>query len=184
MALRVGIIGCGVIGHAHLEHFTKDERVRLEAVADLIEERVAGAASEFAPARTYRHGAELIDDTSVEAVVLATPADSRYDLAPQALRAGKHLLIEKPVARNLDEVDEYIKLAQPDRVVAVASARFRFTATYAALRDALGTPGFGPIRQIIHEGLRPIPEPPTDPPPPWRVSHVKNGGGIMSNWGC
>ncbi|MFP4378029.1 MAG: Gfo/Idh/MocA family protein [Spirochaetales bacterium] len=184
MALSVGIVGCGVIGRAHLEHFTSYNRVKLVAVADLINERAAAAAAEFSPEKTFAEGRDLIHDSSVEAVVLAAPAEQRYDLAREALRAGKHVLIEKPVARSTAEVDEYLALASPDQIVAVASSRFRFTFTYNALRDALHEGTVAPVRQIIHEGLKPIPEPPTDPPPSWRLSHTQNGGGIMSNWGC
>lgn len=173
-----------MIGRAHLEHFTGYQRVRLTAIADLIDERVRRAAGDFSPATTYTEGRDLIHDKEVEAVVLAAPAEQRYDLAREALKAGKHLLIEKPVARNTAEVDEYLALAGPGQIVAVASSRFRFTFTYNALRDALLKAGLSPIRQIIHEGLKPIPEPPSDPPPSWRLSHVQNGGGIMSNWGC
>lgn len=184
MKLSVGVVGCGVIGRAHLEHFSKCSRVRLLAVADLIEERAQSAAEQFAPDKIYREGRNLIEDREVEAIVLAAPAEQRYDLARAAIAAGKHVLIEKPVARNTAEVDEYIELAKPGQIVAVASSRFRFTRNYFALRKAIADSGVAPVRQIIHEGLRPIPEPPSTPPPSWRLSHVQNGGGVMSNWGC
>jgi predicted dehydrogenase len=184
MSVKVGIIGCGVIGLEHLTHFTQYPPVELIAIADQVADRRATVAEDFAPRRIYETGKDLIEDSDVEAVVLAVPAEPRLDLAKQAIAAGKHVLLEKPVARNTAEVDEYLKLVQPGQIVAVASSRFRFTYTAAALRDALQTPGLLPIRQIIHTGTKPIPEPPSTPPPPWRLSHRQNGGGIMSNWGC
>lgn len=184
MAVRAGIVGCGVIGRAHLQELTGYEPVILEAIADPVPDRRAEVAEEFSPGTSYERGEELIEDADVDAVVLALPAEPRFGLAKQAIEAGKHVLIEKPVARSLGEVDAYLKLARPGQVVAVCSSRFRFTLAAAALRDALATPGVRPVQQIIHSGLKPIPEPPTAPPPPWRLSHALNGGGIMSNWGC
>jgi predicted dehydrogenase len=184
MAVRVGIVGCGVIGLAHLQEFSSYEPVVLQAIADLIADRRATATEDFSPRKSYEQGKDLIADPDVEAVVLAAPAEPRFELAKAAIRAGKHVLIEKPVARNRAEVDAYSKLARPGQVVAVCSSRFRFTHTAVALRKALATPGLKPVQQILHSGLKPLPEPPTSPPPAWRLSHTLNGGGIMSNWGC
>ena len=183
-AVGIGVVGCGVIGPAHLRQLVGYAPARLRAVADLLDDRLAAAATAFAPERTYRSGAELIDDPEVDAVILALPAEPRYELALRALRAGKHLLLEKPVARSVEEVDAYRALARPGQLVAAASSRFRFTRSYPALRRALDAPGLRPIRQIVHEGTRPSPERPASPPPAWRLSNRQNGGGIMSNWGC
>lgn len=184
MAVRIGIIGCGVIGLAHLKELAEYDSAVLEAIADPIADRRATVTEDFAPRKSYERGEALIEDADVDAVILAVPAEPRFELAKHAINAGKHVLIEKPVARNAAEVDAYIELAKPGQVIGVCSSRFRFTFTAAALQDALATPGVQPVQQIIHSGLKPIPEPPSDPPPAWRLSHKLNGGGIMSNWGC
>jgi len=184
MALSLGVVGCGVIGPKHLDHLAGYAPVRLRALADLRGDRLRDAAAKYSPDLTYSSGAALIDDPEVEAVILALPAEPRHELALAALRAGKHVLLEKPVARSVEEVDAYLELVRPGQVVACASARFRFLPSYAALRDALDSPGLRPIRQIVHEGTRPNPARPATPPPDWRLSFRLNGGGIMSNWGC
>lgn len=182
--IACGVIGCGVIGRRHLAQIADSGRARLVAVADLSEELRDRATNEFGADRAYEDGEELIADLGVEAVVLALPAEPRYELARSALRAGKHVLLEKPAARSVAEVDEYLSLAHPGQVVAVASSRFRFLSSHAELQRALDAGGIRPIRQIVHEGLRVNPPRPEVVPPSWRLSTVQNGGGIMSNWGC
>lgn len=184
MTLSLGVVGCGVIGRKHLDHLAGYDPVRLRAVADLSVELRSEAAAAYSPETSYASGEALIDDPEVEAVVLALPAEPRYELTVRALRAGKHVFLEKPVARSVGEVDSYLELARPDQIVGCASARFRFLPSYAALRRAIDESGLRPIRQIIHEGTKPNPALPATPPPAWRLSVRQNGGGIMSNWGC
>src|SRR3712207_1875484 len=105
--LRFGVIGCGVIGtSAHLPDATRSPLLDVVAVADLIEERASGAAERFGVRTAYRSGDELLDDERVEAVALAMPAQDRFPLALRALAKGKHVLLEKPVARSIAEVEQ------------------------------------------------------------------------------
>lgn len=75
------VIGCGVIGRRHLAQIADSGRARLVAVADLSEELPDRATNEFGANRAYEDGEELIANPGVEAVVLALPAEPRYELA-------------------------------------------------------------------------------------------------------
>jgi predicted dehydrogenase len=183
MSVGIGIAGCGVIGQMHLKYLDGYPGGHLAAIADVRSEVLTETAQKYEPRMRYSDARDLLADPAVDGVVLALPADIRYELALEVLDAGKHLLLEKPVARNLAEVDAYLSRAKPGQIVAAASSRFRFTPSFAAVRAALDD-GFGPVRQIFHEGIKQNPERPEFPPPPWRLSREQNGGGIMSNWGC
>jgi predicted dehydrogenase len=132
--------------------------------------------------RWFGGGDELIACDDVEAVVLALPNDVRTPLAKKALAAGKHVLIEKPVAMNAQDVRQMIAM-QGDRVAACCSSRFRMLPSAAAITDCVAQGALGPIRAVRTRAITAAREAPTSPPPVWRQSKSLNGGGILVNWG-
>lgn len=179
--VNLGVIGCGAIGPQHMQSAVDLDNVRLYAVADIDEERAKAAAEKFGAARTYTDPLALLDDPEIEGVVLALPAGFRGDLAIEALKRGKHIMLEKPSARNVEEYDK-ITEAAGDRLIACASARYAFMPHSAPTRDFIASGALGEIRSIHFRNLLPPGPPPTSPPPAWRVSRSLNGGGILVNW--
>ena len=181
--VRLGLIGCGVIGTHHLGAIAAAPFIKLIAVADLIEERVNRAADQYHTPKRYREGLDLLDDPEIEAVVLALPAVGRTALGLRAFARGKHLLTEKPVAMNAGVVRRLLR-AQGDRVGACCSSRYRFTASAAATTAFLATGRLGRLRVVRCLAIHPAGKPPTGPLPEWRLKRELNGGGIAMNWGC
>ena len=181
--VKLGIIGCGVIGNHHLPAAKADPGIEILAVADLLPDRVGEAVSKYGVPRSYSEGSDLIADADVEAVVLALPAKGRAILGPMALEAGKHLLLEKPVARSAAEVEGLLAM-QGDRVAACASSRYRFLESAEKAEEIVASGVLGNLRLIRARGIRPAPPKPDTMPPNWRLSYDLNGGGILSNWGC
>ena len=181
--LQLGIIGCGTIGVAHAEAAAASDQIELVAVADVqraLAEKIAAARS---VETVYNSGAELLTDTRVEAVVLALPASFRIELGLQALRAGKHLLTEKPVARSAAEVRQLISV-QGDRVAACCSSRFHFLDSSRVVTDWIAQGNLGALRVLRCRVIHPATPAPESHPPAWRLSRELNGGGILVNWGC
>jgi len=181
--VRVGVIGCGVIGPSHMRPAMESPLTDLVAVADLVPERAARAAEQFGARKTYAQGSELIADPEIEAVVLAFPAKRRAELALQAFSLDKHVLTEKPVACSAEEVHKMIA-GQGDLVAACCSCRFRFTASARAAADFIATGALGKLRTVYCRELRPAGPQPEKIPPDWRLTKSLNGGGILMNWGC
>jgi len=182
MPVRLGVIGCGFIGPQHMESIAELGHTRLEAVADLDEERARSAAEKFGAARHYTDPQDLINDPEIDAVVLALAAGFRPELARAALSAGKHIMLEKPVARNVAEFDEIAAAATDGQLIAGASARYALAPHAATLRDYITSGAIGQIRSVHFRNLVPPGPEPTAPPPAWRVSFPQNGGGILVNW--
>ena len=182
--LRLGVIGCGVIGpSAHLKGAQKTNEVEVVAVADLIKERADKAAKDFGIAKAYYSGAELLKDESIEAVSLALPVGDRTPLAYQALRKGKHVLLEKPVAASVREVKKMMQL-RGDLKVGVCSPRRSLKKMSRIARKCVNSGALGDLRVIRARALLALPEKPAAVPPPWRESMAQNGGGILVNWSC
>jgi predicted dehydrogenase len=182
-ALKLGVIGCGVMGTRHLQSAVALDGVEPFAAADLIAERVEEAQRQFGVARTYPSGAALVADPDVEAVVLAFPTAGRPKLALAALRAGKHVLTEKPVAMNAAQVRRMIA-ARGRLVAAVLSCRQRFMPHAVAAADFIASGTLGSLRLLRMRSIDPAGPRPETLRPSWRLRTAENGGGILMNWGC
>lgn len=181
--VRLGIIGCGVIGTAHLQATRDCDFIEVVAVADLIAERRECAAAACGTATAFASGAALLESPQVEAVVLAVPAGDRIDLPLQAMARGKHVLIEKPVALNAAMLEKY-QQAQGALVAGCCSSRFQTLPSTQAAADVIASGVLGPLRNIHCRVLVPSKVDPAATPIPWRLNKERNAGGILCNWGC
>ena len=181
--VRLGIIGCGVIGNAHLKSAAETPEIETVAVADLREETAKAAAEKFGVKKVYPSGDTLLEDREIEAVILAMPAFARMPLALRAFAKGKHVLTEKPVAMNADEVKTMIK-ARGNRIAGCCSPRFRFTRNAEVATKFVASGALGDLRMVRCRAVLAAGKPPKNPPPPWRLKKAMNGGGILLNWGC
>lgn len=109
--MRVGIVGCGEIAKAHVEGLQRLD-VELVGVCDTDEQHSARLAAEFGVRRRYRQAAELLDRQQPEVVHILTPPQTHANLAVQAMEAGCHVLVEKPMALDLREADEMVEASR------------------------------------------------------------------------
>jgi predicted dehydrogenase len=182
-ALRLGVIGCGVIGQQHLQTAAESPLIDLVAVADLRAEAARSAGARFGAGAVYFDAGDLLADERVEAVVLAMPAVERTPLALRAFAAGRHVLIEKPVALTAGHVRELIA-ARGALTAGCCSARFRFLESARVAEAHIAGGALGALRVVRARAVIGAGAPPKAPPPAWRVSTALNGGGILMNWGC
>jgi len=181
--VALGVIGCGVIGKVHLQSASQTPAARTVAVADLRVEAAKEAAERFGVKTVYASGEELLEDNQVEAVILAMPTGARRGLAVKALKKGKHVLVEKPIAMNSREVRQMIA-ARGKLVAGCCSSRNRFLPSGEALAKAIASGVLGDIRVVRARSIGPAGEKPETPRPAWRLIRALNGGGILVNWGC
>jgi predicted dehydrogenase len=113
--LRVGQIGLGAWGQNLVRNL--DDLAELAWISDSADERRELFARRFPQARSATSYEQMLDDDSLDAVVVATPVPSHYSLARQALEAGKHVFVEKPPAMRGEEMEELVALAEKRRLV-------------------------------------------------------------------
>ena len=105
--LRIGVLGCGPIAQAaHFEACTKARNADLYAICDVAEDLRARMAATHAPAKSYADYQAMLDDPDLEAVIIATSDAFHVGASVMALRAGKHVLCEKPVGVAVEELAE------------------------------------------------------------------------------
>ncbi len=110
----MGVIGCGFFGGLHAQKHAENPNANLVGVFDSVPES-ASALAEKLGVQAYESVDALLAD--IDAVSITAPAAFHYELAAQALHAGKHALVEKPIALDLAHADELIGLAQEKDVV-------------------------------------------------------------------
>jgi len=109
--MRVGIVGLGYWGPNLLRVLSEREDVDVTWLCDLDEERMRRVARRHPAARTTARVADLRCDDDLDAIVIATPVFTHYELARSSLLAGKHTLVEKPLALSANEAEDLIDLA-------------------------------------------------------------------------
>jgi predicted dehydrogenase len=107
--MKVGIIGCGVIGQKRARTLTG---AQLVGAADVVLERAQNLVHGHTDARAYADWRELVDRADVEAVIVATTNHLLAEITLRAVEAGKHVLVEKPAARNTTELAPVIAAAR------------------------------------------------------------------------
>jgi predicted dehydrogenase len=134
--LRIAIAGVGHFGRYHALKVAASERAALAGVFDPDAERAKTVGREFdAPALDLD---ALL--AASDALVIAAPAEAHHALAAAALRAGKHVLVEKPIAATLAQADELVALSAERGLVLQVGHLERFSAAFAAMEGRLGAP--------------------------------------------
>ena len=153
--LGIGIVGCGNRSRAHQSGLKPLTEAKIVAVSDIRPEKMTEFNSGLpAPATTYIDYRELIRDMNVGIVVIATPGYLHKEMALEALRAGKDLMLEKPIATNYADAIEIIREAKRlKRIVAVGMQR-RYSQLDTAVREAIESGTIGQIRHINFTELR------------------------------
>jgi predicted dehydrogenase len=148
--LRVGVAGAGHFGRYHALKAAASDRVRLVGVYDPDTERAKTVGWEAgAPDMAL---APLL--AGIDALIIAAPAEAHHALAVAALRAGKHVLVEKPIAATLAQADELAALAAERKLVLQVGHLERFSAAYQALEGRTGPPLYIEATRIAPFKLR------------------------------
>jgi predicted dehydrogenase len=118
--LRVGVIGAG-IGALHLAAYNQLPQVEVVALAGLDDDRVRRVAAEYSVPQTYREYEHMLAAPGIDAVSVCLPNALHAPVSIAALQAGKHVLVEKPLARNVEEAQTMIAAAEAaDRILMVS----------------------------------------------------------------
>lgn len=109
--LKIGVIGCGSISkHRHIPEYMANEHAEIVAVCDIVKDRAEEMADQIG-AKAYTDYKELLKDESIEAVSVCTPNALHAPISIDALKAGKHVLCEKPMATSTEEAQAMIDAA-------------------------------------------------------------------------
>lgn len=171
--LKVGVIGLGRLGYHHAMNVTKTMGAHLEAVSDPIQSALDRAVNDF-DTKGYLNYKDLIDDPNVDAVVVATPTQTHYEVLMEVIAAGKPIFCEKPLTFTVEEAEAIMNEVNRKGVYLQVGFMRRFDPGHTAAREMIASGACGkPI--YIHDCQRD----PNGPPP----AYVPQSGGLFVDMG-
>lgn len=167
--IGIGLIGAGRIGEIHAKNLSNSKRATLIAISDINKERSNFLCKEYGIKKMVNSPEELIGLPEIEAVLICSSTDTHIKYIIDAAVAGKHIFCEKPLALDLKEIDEALKVVQATGVNLQVGFNRRFD------------PEFSSAKKIIHESLGEILQikiTSRDPGPP-PAEYIKISGGLF-----
>ena len=151
--IRIAQIGVGYWGPNLLRNLASSPRCSLTHVVEKSADRRAFVSASYPTVTTVEDAGEVFASAEIDAVVISTPAQTHHALAVAALAAGKHVLIEKPMATSTAEVDEIAQLAKETGRVAMVGHTFLYNPAVRYLKALIDAGELGEIRYIYSQRL-------------------------------
>ena len=186
--IGLGIIGLGYVGTIHLQHNRHLGNARYVAASD-VSKRALRKAKESGVKKTYLSYQELLRDPEVEGVVIALPTHLHLQCAKEAAEAHKHIFLEKPIAKNVDEAKEIISVSRRNSVKLMIGYPMRFRTDFRRLKYEIESGALGDVEiaqatyisngPFFHraESHSPVPV------PEWWFNKELTGGGALMDIG-
>jgi predicted dehydrogenase len=143
--LKVGLVGLGYWGPNLLRGLMEQPGVDVSYICDIDEDRLAVVGRRCPAARPTRCHTDLLEDPDVDAVVIATPVFTHFELATSALQAGKHTFVEKPLAPTAAQAGELIELADDRDLRLMCGHTFLYSPAVGAIKDLIDLNELGEI---------------------------------------
>ncbi len=175
MKLQLGILGYGGMGNWHAKNAPQIDGVELIAIHDIDNQRIEEARENGIKA--YSNLDEFLNDKEINFVLVATSNDSHKELSIKAMRAGKHVMCEKPVTLSVNELDEIIEVANETGMIFTVHQNRRWDTDYRVMRELVEQKLVGNVYSIesrVHGNNGKIYG--------WRTK-PEAGGGMVYDWG-
>ncbi|MCD1257488.1 Gfo/Idh/MocA family oxidoreductase [Paenibacillus athensensis] len=143
--IRIGIIGAGNIGNVHMEVLKQVKEAEVTAVTDVYLPLAEQRAKEHGIARVYEDAHKLIADSELDAVVVAVSNEWHAPLAVEALEAGKHVMLEKPMAINLESAKQIVEAERKAGKVLMIPHQLRWEALSLLIKQQVEKGALGNI---------------------------------------
>ncbi len=180
-SIGVCIVGCGMISSVHAKAVNDTAGLYLVGAYGDIKTQREEFAEKYA-IKAFESLEEALVDDKVQLVSICTPSGTHYDLALRALQAGKHVLVEKPMAFTKAECDTLIQTAKSKGVTVCAVSQLRFSAAATKIKNAIDEGKFGKI-SLLTLDMKYYRAPTYYSQSGWRGTLKMDGGGALMNQG-
>lgn len=176
---KIVVIGLG--GIAQLVHLpiVKDlENAEIVAVSEIEKNKLNTIGGNFSIGHKYLDYSKMLEEIEFDAAIIATPTDTHYQIALDCLGRGKHVLIEKPIARNYEETEEIHRLADKLDLRVMEGMNLRFRPDAMLLKSLIKTGELGELFYIQTNWMRK-----QSSDTNWFLQKSKSGGGVLFDLG-
>lgn len=186
--INLGIIGLGFQGKIHLRNSLRLKNVNVVGVAD-VSDKALNYAKKVGIKNIYRNYEELLRNDQLDAVIISLPNFLHLDSAVKAAESGKHIFMEKPLARNLEEGEKIAKAIKKNNIRAMIGFDLRFNPVLRKVREELNSGLFGEVQIAEATNVSGGPFSPRSdrvgpvPVPSWWFDKDLVGGGALLDLG-
>lgn len=149
--LNVAVVGCGYWGPNLIRNFNSLSECKVKLVCDINSDRIAHMKTLYPEVQGTSEFDDLINNSDIDAIAVATPVRLHYEMAKKSLQAGKHTLIEKPMASSVAECKELIELAERRRLTLMVGHTFIYSVPIRKIKEIVD---FGELGQIQYINSR------------------------------
>jgi len=184
---RVGIIGVGTIGCAHIKAFTANEKAEVAAIADINPDTLKSVSKKFKIKKAFTDYRDLLAMDDLDGVAVCTPPFTHAEITCNAASSGKHVLCEKPMAMNSEEARRMVEACDEAGVkLGICSARSRFNPSVSLAKKYIDEGKIGRVYYYRATTLRRRGRPGIDilKESKWFLDSSKAGGGALIDIGC
>ena len=143
--VKFGLIGAGLWGEAHAYVYSSHHQSELVAVCDLREERAKEIAKKYGASHVYTDYNQMLHEADIEAVGVVTPDFAHRAPVVAALEAGKHVLVEKPLATSIEDADAMVRASQKTGARLMVDFHNRWSPPFAHLKETVEQGGLGKL---------------------------------------
>jgi len=179
--IKVAIIGCGTIAnHAHIPSYMKNKDAEIKYFCDIIGERAEKAVKDYGCGTAITDYRDVLNDPEVDAVSICTPNNVHASIAIDCMKAGKHVLCEKPAARTYAEAQEMQKVQHETGVTLNIGVVNRFNTSVNIIKNMIRNGELGELYHVYvsFRAQRSIPGLGGD-----FTTKAVSGGGVLIDWG-
>lgn len=145
--IRVAIVGCGYWGQNLLRNFSDVDDAQVTIACDFDPRALTRVARRYPTIEVSHNYKDVLNDPRIDAVVLATPVSTHYQFARQALQAGKHVLVEKPLAQSSHQVEDLIEIADQNHKTLMVDHTFLFNGAVRRMKAVVAS---GEIGELLY----------------------------------
>ncbi len=143
--INIALIGYGYWGPNLARNWNQNKRACLKYICDIKDDRIAQAKVSYQHTQTVKDYHEILADSSVDAVNIATPIFTHFEIARDVLLSGKHVLAEKPLVASSQQMDELIKIASEKDKILMVGHTFLYSPPVIKIREIIKSGSIGEL---------------------------------------
>jgi predicted dehydrogenase len=144
-AINIGVIGCGYWGPNLVRNFSEVSGAKVKTVSDFRLELLTKMQARYPAIQITTDCQDIFNDPEIDAVAIATPVSTHYDLALAALKAGKHVMVEKPMTATTEQALRLIDEAERRNLILIVDHTFVYTGAVRKMQELVASNGLGDI---------------------------------------
>lgn len=150
--INIGLIGYGYWGPNMARNVQENNDLELRTICDSNTRSLERALQRYPHVRCTEHFQDILNDTSIDAVIIATPISTHFELASQALKSGKHVLVEKPMTDSVHSARELIELSEKANRILMVDHTFIYTQAVNKLKKIISSEELGVL--LYYDSIR------------------------------